>query len=57
MAENHFNEAATWAKEHCKSYIGHYIQDVSDVSYVYDHIAEYKFSDPKEAVWFELRWR
>jgi hypothetical protein len=55
--ENHFNEAASWAKEHCKSYIGYHVQDVSDVSGEYDHIAEYRFSDSKEAVWFELKYR
>ena len=57
IANDHFDQANKWAKENCISYIGYRVEDVSDVSYVYDLIAEYKFRDPKEAVWFELRYR
>lgn len=56
-AEAYFEEAAGWAKENCISFISHNVVDVSDVSYTNDQIAEYRFNDPKEAVWFELRWR
>lgn len=55
-AEIHFDEAASWAKEHCVSFVGHDILDISDLSYVSDMIAEYKFSDPKDAAWFKLKW-
>lgn len=53
----YFQEAADWAKQNCISFISHSVQDVSDVSYVYDQIAEYRFRDPKDAIWFELRWQ
>lgn len=56
-AYKHFKEAGAWAKENCKSFISYDIQDVGDVSYVYDQVAEYKFNDVKDAIWFELRWR
>jgi hypothetical protein len=56
-AEKHFDEAADWAKQQCISFISHRVQDVSDVSYYCDQIAEYRFSDPKDAIWFELRWK
>lgn len=55
-AEIHFNKAAQWAQEHCLSYQGFHIQDVSDVSYVYDHIAMYVFGDAQDALIFQLRW-
>ena len=53
----HFHDAADWAKKNCKSFINYHIQDVSDVSVSYDQIAEYKFNDKKDAIWFELRWK
>jgi hypothetical protein len=56
-AEKHFDEAADWAKQNCGTFISHTVQDVSDVSYNYDHVAEYRFRDPKDAIWFELRWQ
>jgi hypothetical protein len=55
-ADNYFEEAAAWASQQCFSYIDHHIQDVSDVSYIYDHIAEYRFNDPKDALLFQLKW-
>lgn len=56
QAEEYFAEAALWAKNQCHSFIGHHVQDVSDVSYQYDFIAEYRFKDPKDAMLFELKW-
>lgn len=56
-AIEYFDRAADWAKEQCPSFLSHYIQDVTDVSYIYDQVAEYKFNDPKDAMWFELKWR
>lgn len=55
-AEEHFAEAAAWARQHCASFMGYQVQDVSDVSYVNDYITEYRFNDPKDAVWFQLKW-
>jgi hypothetical protein len=56
-AEEYFELAAEWAKQQCKSFVSHHIQDVSDVSYLYDFVTEYQFNDPKDAVWFELKWK
>ncbi len=55
-AITYFSDADIWAKKQCQSYIGVHVQDVADVSYVYDQIAAYQFKDPKDAVLFELRW-
>lgn len=56
-AQIYFVDADLWAKGQCQSYIGFHVQDVSDVSYVYDQVAEYRFKDPKDAMWFELKWK
>lgn len=55
--QDHFKEIGDWAKEQCASFVGYNIQDVSDVSLYYDHIAQYTFRDPKDAAWFELKWK
>lgn len=57
LATQYFEDAAKWAQDQCSSFSGHHVQDVSDVSYVYDQVAEYRFADSKDAVWFELKWR
>lgn len=57
QAQSYFEDAALWAKEHCQSYISFSVQDVSDVSYSYDHIAVYHFKDPKDALVFELKYK
>jgi hypothetical protein len=57
QAEEHFAEAAAWATRHCLSFIDYHVQDVSDVSYQYDFVTEYKFTDPKDVVLFQLRWK
>jgi hypothetical protein len=56
-AEHFFAEAAAWASRQCVSYIDYHVQDVSDVSYTNDFIAEYGFDDPKDAMLFQLRWK
>ena len=56
-AEQYFAEAAAWAKQHCSSFVGYHIQDVSDVSYYNDFVTEYRFKDPKDAMLFQLRWK
>ena len=56
-ALEHFETVADWARNQCPSFINYRVEDVSDVSYQYDYIAEYKFQDPKDAIWFELKWR
>lgn len=56
-AQQRFYKAAGWAREHCKSYTGIDIIDVSDFSTIYDTVAEYRFSDDKDATMFSLRWK
>jgi hypothetical protein len=56
-AHPYFKEAAEWARRQCSSFVDYHIQDVSDVSYVYDHVAQYGFADPKDALMFELKWK
>lgn len=56
-AREHFETIATWARSQCPSFVSYRVEDVSDVSYEWDLIAEYKFRDPKDAIWFELKWR
>jgi hypothetical protein len=53
---NFFNERDKWASENCLSYTGMHIQDVSDVSYLWDEIAAYYFDDQKDQTLFILRW-
>lgn len=57
QADPFFKEAAEWARRQCSSFVDYHVQDVSDVSYVYDHIASYGFNDPKDALLFELKWK
>lgn len=56
-SEVYFHNADAWAREHCRSYQGHNVQDVSDVSYVYDNIGLYLFNDERDATMFTLRWK
>ena len=57
QAEDYFAEAAAWASRQCSSFVDYHIQDVSDVSYIYDHVTAYHFKDPKDALMFELKWK
>lgn len=55
-AEGYFKEAACWARDNCKSFVNYNIQDVSDVSYNWDYVAEYIFRDVKDAIMFTLKY-
>jgi hypothetical protein len=57
QAEDYFAEAAAWASRQCPSFVDYRVQDVSDVSYQYDYITEYQFTDPKDALLFELKYK
>ena len=57
QAEAYFAEAAAWASRQCSSFVDYHVQDVADVSYIYDHVAEYGFDDPKDALLFGLKWK
>lgn len=53
----YFTSIDLWAREHLKSYKGFDVQDVSDVSYQWDEIACYRFTDEsEETTLFRLKW-
>lgn len=56
-AQEYFAQASVWAETYCVSYINYHVEDVSDVSYTWDQIAEYRFNNEKDAVMFSLKWR
>jgi hypothetical protein len=56
-AQVFFKECESWAREHCPSFTKMEVLDVSDVSYTYDQIATYEFSDEKDAFWFTTAWQ
>lgn len=56
LAPRHFLEASKWAKEFCPSFKEVEVMDVSDVSTVYDQVAEFTFGTEKDANWFKLKW-
>lgn len=53
----YFDERHQWALNTCKSYQGMSVQDVSDVSLMWDEIAEYRFGTQEDATFFELKWK
>jgi len=56
-AEEHFAEAAAWASRYCLSFVDYHVQDVSDFSYTNDFIAQYTFTDSKDVLLFQLKWK
>lgn len=55
-ARLYFIDASIWALKHCKSFQGYEIIDTTDVSMVWDQIAEYCFKDPRDVTLFKLVW-
>ncbi len=55
-ARDEFVDMQYWAYKHCKSFVAMNIQDVSDVSMRYDYVAEFSFTDDRDATLFSLRW-
>ena len=54
----YFANIDRWAQETlCSKYLGYHVQDVSDVSLIYDEIACYIFVDDASANWFKLKWQ
>jgi hypothetical protein len=51
-----FKEMEQWARDNCNSFIGCEVADVSDFSYTFDEIAEFKFGCEKDSMWFRLKW-
>lgn len=56
QAEQYFADADQWAKNQCASYLGFDVQDVSDVSYVYDQVAVYVFGSQEDLFMFKLKY-
>jgi hypothetical protein len=54
--EAYFHRIDKWAQEHCASYIGFSVTDVSDSSYEWDEIGRYDFNKEEDAMLFMLRW-
>lgn len=52
----YFAEISVWASTHCASYVDYHVQDVSDVSYQFDEIAEYRFEDEQDVFMFKLKY-
>ena len=52
----YFGTINEWAAEHCASYRGYRVQDVSDASLVWDEIAEYLFESEADELLFRLKW-
>lgn len=55
-AYEEFFEIRKWACKNCKSFYEMKISDVSDVSYNFDYVAQYNFTDDRDATLFRLRW-
>ena len=49
--------ADQWAQQNCPSYVGYTVQDVSDVSLIWDQLADYEFRDEKDVMIFTLKWK
>jgi len=56
QARLHFIDASIWALHNCRSFRGYEIVETADVSYEWDQIAEYQFTDPRDVTLFKLRW-
>ena len=52
----YFEDMAEWAKEHCRSFKSFEIADVSDVSILYDEVAEFCFEDEQDLLMFKLKY-
>lgn len=53
--------ALDWAKDNCPSYITNDVHtkeqtNTKDSPVYIEHYINYYFSDPKDAMWFALRW-
>jgi hypothetical protein len=56
FARLYFIDASIWALKHCRSFQGYEIVDTTDVSMVWDQVAEYKFTDERDVTFFKLTW-
>ena len=52
----YFKDVAAWAQNHCQSFVSYSVTEVSDVSPMWDYVAEFRFRDSKDAVFFEMKW-
>lgn len=51
-----FFKRRQWACVNCKSFYEMKISDVSDVSMLYDYVAEFSFTEERDATLFTMRW-
>jgi hypothetical protein len=57
QAVTYYEDADVWAVDHCASYHGCHVVDVTDSSYEFDLMAEYSFESEKDAMLFSLKWK
>lgn len=55
-ARDKFNDIRYWAYTHCKSFVAMTLHDVSDVSLYYEYVAEFSFTDDRDATLFRIKW-
>jgi hypothetical protein len=55
-AQDEFNDIQYWTYKHCKSFVEMKIRDVSDVSILYDYVAEFSFTEERDATLFRLKY-
>ena len=55
--QNFYDAMDAWAQEHCASYVGYEVVDVSNFSAEWDEIGEYQFHEEKDALIFTLKWK
>jgi hypothetical protein len=46
-----------WAREHCQSFVWAELVDTSDVSYQYDSVSAFYFSQEADKLMFALKWK
>jgi hypothetical protein len=46
-----------WARAHCQSFVWAELVDTSDVSYQYDSVSAFYFSQEADKLMFALKWK
>jgi hypothetical protein len=46
-----------WARAYCQSFVWAELVDTSDVSYQYDSVSAFYFSEEKDALMFQLKYK
>ena len=46
-----------WARAHCQSFVWAELVDTSDVSYDYDSVSAFYFTEESDKIMFALKWK